>query len=100
MGFPCTICGACCRSIKGVKELAPFDLGNGVCRHLDLQTQRCLIYENRPQICRVDTMYEKVFYKHYSLEEFYALNLKACQKIAGKRGRRRGFENQKTLKIK
>ncbi|WP_104711452.1 YkgJ family cysteine cluster protein [Helicobacter felis] len=86
MGFPCTICGACCRNIGGVKELASFDLGNGVCRHLDPQTQRCLIYENRPQICRIDAMYEKVFYKHYSLEEFYALNLKACQILQEKEG--------------
>ncbi len=31
-------------------------------------------------------MYEKVFYKHYSLEEFYALNLKACQVLQEKEG--------------
>ncbi|WP_104708369.1 YkgJ family cysteine cluster protein [Helicobacter ailurogastricus] len=86
MDFPCTICGACCRNISGVKELAPFDLGNGVCRHLDTATQKCLIYDNRPQICRVDKMYEKVFCQHYSLEEFYTLNLKACQKLQEKEG--------------
>ncbi|WP_104695891.1 YkgJ family cysteine cluster protein [Helicobacter salomonis] len=77
MGFPCTICGTCCRNIGGVKELAHLDLGNGVCRHLDPQTQQCRIYDDRPQICRVDTMYEKVFYKHYSLEEFYQPRRKA-----------------------
>ncbi|WP_104629469.1 YkgJ family cysteine cluster protein [Helicobacter bizzozeronii] len=98
MGFPCTICGACCRNIKGVKELAHLDLGNGVCRHLDPQTQQCRIYDNRPQICRVDEMYEKVYYKHYSLEGFYALNLKACQMLQEKEGveetlRIKNFEN-------
>ncbi len=43
-------------------------------------------------------MYEKVFYKHYSLEEFYALNLKACQILQEKEGveealRIKNFEN-------
>ena len=50
-----------------VKDLKPDELPNGwrrdiafsmiiiptkPCRHLDLKTKRCKIYENRPKICR------------------------------------------------
>ena len=33
--FPCTSCGLCCQNISTVVELKEFDLGNGVCKHLD-----------------------------------------------------------------
>ena len=76
--FPCTVCGACCLHIGGIAELAGFDLGNGICKHLDEKTNTCKIYANRPRICRVDAMFE-TFANSYSRQEFYALNLKACQ---------------------
>ena len=66
-GFPCTSCGACCKNIAGIKELESFDLGNGVCRFLD-SNNMCSIYDSRPSICRVDIMFEKVYFKHYSKE--------------------------------
>lgn len=43
----------------------------------------CSIYDSRPSICRVDIMFEKVYFKHYSKEEFYRLNIEAvglCRK--------------------
>ena len=76
--FPCTLCGACCRHIGKIAELADFDNGNGICKHLDETTNTCTIYANRPKICRVDAMFE-TFANSYSRQEFYALNLKACQ---------------------
>ncbi|MDY5185489.1 YkgJ family cysteine cluster protein [Helicobacter trogontum] len=79
MSFLCTKCGACCRNIRGIKELESYDLGNGVCTHLDIQTNQCKIYANRPMICRVEAMYEKVFFRQYSKEEFYTLNIESCK---------------------
>lgn len=58
MSFPCTNCGACCAQIVG----APYEkwkkwgwlLSNGACKHYEPLTKRCLIYEDRPDECRLD----------------------------------------------
>ena len=44
----------------------------------------CSIYDSRPSICRVDIMFEKVYFKHYSKEEFYRLNVEACKTLQEK----------------
>ncbi|WP_300796397.1 YkgJ family cysteine cluster protein [Helicobacter sp. UBA3407] len=74
-GFPCTHCGICC------KHITNFDMGNGICKHLNLQSNECEIYENRPDICRVDVIFEKVYRKFFSKSEFYALNISACEAL-------------------
>ncbi|MBD5166338.1 MAG: hypothetical protein HDT12_00950 [Helicobacter sp.] len=33
--FACTQCGACCRRIARIAELARFDDGSGICKYLD-----------------------------------------------------------------
>lgn len=91
MDFPCTKCGACCKNIAGIKELESYDLGNGVCKHLDTQSNECKIYANRPMICRIETMYEKVYFRQYSKEEFYALNIEACKVLQEKEGVDKAF---------
>lgn len=78
MEFACTKCGLCCQNIAHIKELRDFDRGDGVCKHLNLKTKECEIYAARPEICRVELMFEKYFYEKYSKKEFYALNAKAC----------------------
>lgn len=77
--FPCAQCGECCRHIDLIPQLAQFDRGDGVCIHLcgDL----CDIYNNRPEICCVDLMYEKHFSKFYSKEEYYRLNSEVCREL-------------------
>ncbi len=82
--FPCSKCGICCKNIDKVPELKPYDLGNGTCKYLDLNTNLCTIYDTRPDICRVDKMYEIHFKNIYSKEEFYELNLKSCEYLQGK----------------
>jgi len=79
--FPCSVCGLCCQNISHVEELKDFDLGNGVCRYLDLNTKKCLIYDERPDICRIDKMYNSLYYKFFSKEEFYIENAKVCNKL-------------------
>jgi uncharacterized protein len=80
-GFPCTSCGACCKSIKGIPFLEEFDRGDGVCKHLDLETNRCLIYEERPLLCQIDRAYEAIFSTQLTLEEYYSLNRNACNEL-------------------
>ena len=79
VSFKCCACGECCRHIGHIVQLHDFDNGNGVCIHLN--GNLCDIYENRPEICRVDAMYEKYFSSIYSREEFYEINKKACDQM-------------------
>ena len=39
------------------------------------------MYEIRPEICRVDIMYERYFKMLYTREEFYQMNIRGCQKL-------------------
>lgn len=59
MSFPCTKCGACCRRVG----LSPFaeDLADrdGSCRHLNADNT-CSIYEQRPDVCRIDLMLDRL----------------------------------------
>lgn len=77
--FNCSMCGECCRHINLIPELTEFDNGSGVCIYL--QGNLCSIYENRPDICNVDVMYEKKFKTKYTKEEFYKVNQDACKEI-------------------
>ena len=77
--FPCDRCGECCRHIERILQLKYFDRGDGVCKYLD--GNLCSIYKNRPDICRVDKMYEQYFYNQYTREEFYRLNVLACNAL-------------------
>ncbi|MFB1344046.1 YkgJ family cysteine cluster protein [Helicobacter pylori] len=70
----------CCKNITGIIELIGFDTGNGVCKFLDLKTNRCKIYESRPLICRIDEAHKKL-YPHILLKEFYAKNAEICNAL-------------------
>lgn len=78
--FPCSRCGICCRHIDRVPQLAEFDTGNGRCRYLQ-DNNLCAIYEDRPDICRVDRMYDICFHEYMSREEYIRRNLEACAEL-------------------
>lgn len=81
IAFPCTQCGACCRHVN-LSELTKFlDRGDGICYHHDLNSHLCKIYENRPEVCRVDTYYEQHVNQKISWEQFVNLNLIACKQL-------------------
>ncbi|RLL39818.1 YkgJ family cysteine cluster protein [Acinetobacter cumulans] len=79
--FPCTQCGACCRHVNLSNQTDFLDRGDGKCRYHDLTTHLCTIYENRPEVCRVDTYYEQHFKQKISWEQFVDLNLIACKQL-------------------
>ena len=62
MPFECEKCGACCRAAN-----CEFLKGN-----------LCGRYENRPLACNIDKLYDTLFYKHFTREEWYAANKIAC----------------------
>lgn len=77
--FKCSKCGECCRHIDLIPALAEYDVGTGKCKYLS--DSLCSIYNNRPDICNVDVMFEKVYSKYYTKDEFYKLNEICCIKI-------------------
>lgn len=95
--FPCTKCGACCRTVgfvsKRFREIPdeqltplekefkyfPYKTANGVCEKYDAAIG-CTIYEQRPSVCSIEKTYERHF-KGSTPEDFIAANKKACAVI-------------------
>jgi len=90
--FPCSGCGLCCQNISKIKELKDYNLGNGVCRYFNLQTNECEIYDNRPDICRIDKMFRMHYHKYFTIEEFYIENAKVCNSLQNKYGIDKSFK--------
>jgi uncharacterized protein len=82
--FPCTSCGLCCQNITNIEELKTYDLGNGTCKYFDCISNECTIYSDRPDICRVDKMFDLVYNKKFTQEEFYIGNAKICNHLQEK----------------
>lgn len=57
------------------------DRGDGTCRHLDEQLGSCVIYEHRPDICRVDRQYALHYRQQMSWEVFVCSNEQACRDL-------------------
>jgi len=77
----CTSCGLCCQHISNVPELIDFDLGNGTCKHYNHIDKSCSIYDNRPDICRVDIMYYNRYHKDFSKNEYIESNAMICNSL-------------------
>jgi uncharacterized protein len=59
--FPCTQCGACCRTTEALEAIGLSVKDDGSCEHLTETADdeghaiyECEIYQDRPDICRVD----------------------------------------------
>ncbi len=77
--FICKECGLCCRSIHLVEQLKDFHNGDGICKYLNLKTNLCEIYNNRPNICNVAKSYELYFSELYSEKEYIKMNYEGCE---------------------
>ena len=62
-----------------VPQLAAFDRGDGVCRHLK-EDNLCEIYDSRPDICNVEKMYS-AFASQMSKDEYYRRMTESCLQI-------------------
>lgn len=85
MPIDCKNCHApCCRHIGSV--MPELDRGDGVCKHLDTETNRCRIYERRPFICDTDRIYARYFEGKVPRAEYDELNRKACEALRSGNG--------------
>lgn len=83
--FPCTKCGACCKLVPD-HILDFFKLPkakHGGCGHLK-DDNSCSIYNDRPDICNVQTMWKKVHSKSITWDQYIEISLKACEKLQEK----------------
>lgn len=79
--FKCDKCGLCCRHLDLFGEAyAHLNRGDGICYHLDLDTNLCKIYSHRPLICNVKDGY-KLFSHLMSYEEFLEKNYQGCKML-------------------
>ena len=91
MTFPCSGCGLCCQNISNIPELSAYNLGNGICQHFDMTKNECQIYDTRPNICRVEKMFELKYKKYFTKEVFYKENAKVCNTLQEKYGLNESF---------
>jgi len=82
--FPCARCGLCCQNVHLAAETRFLDRGDGACQHYDADTKGCAIYNERPDICRVDRYYTTHYAQQYSWDDFVALNLEVCATLQEK----------------
>lgn len=80
MSFPCTRCGLCCQNIEALPELLAFNRGDGVCVHFDVE-KGCLVYSNRPLVCRIDEGYERYAADKMSKHRYLAMNADVCNRL-------------------
>lgn len=65
-GFPCDQCGACCRSID--------------CCFLT-KNNRCSIYSNRPFVCDTKKMFNQIYSRSLSKQEYFSKSRESCNKL-------------------
>lgn len=79
--FPCNQCGLCCENVNLAEETRFLDRGDGTCKYHNATTKTCSIYTERPDICRVDRMYDLRYSHQYTWDEFINLNLQVCDSL-------------------
>ena len=72
--FPCTKCGACCLDVRGLG--LPLGSDGRRCSNLT-SGLTCAVYEDRPEICRVDRMRPPGM----AWEEWHRINTEACGEL-------------------
>lgn len=57
-----------------------YNRGDGTCKYLT-EENTCSIYADRPQICNTDLMYERVYSRFMTRDEFDRINTESCEKL-------------------
>lgn len=79
--FPCNGCGKCCRRVDQSTETDWLDRGDGVCRHFSDDSKQCLIYAQRPLVCRVEDYYVQHLSSKFTWHDFVRINLEICARL-------------------
>ena len=71
-------CGECCRHIHLVKGLKHLQNGDGICKYL--VNNKCSIYNERPELCRYDKVYELVK-NTLTIDEYEKISVQYCEDL-------------------
>lgn len=86
--FICDKCGLCCKYlIKSVdKDLVKSLLSEDEqsCKYYNDIKKTCNIYEDRPLICKVDDLYDKVLSEFMTKEDYYTNQYQCCKLLKDK----------------
>lgn len=74
--FICDKCCECCRNLHKSSLYDELHTGDD-----SIQDNLCLIYENRPLLCRIDDCYEIMFKEKLSYNEYIEFNYKYCNEF-------------------
>ena len=77
MSWSCDKCGLCCKQVGRFPFMQEYDRGDGTCKFLT-EENTCEIYADRPQICNTDLMYERVYSRFMTRDEFDNMNTSVC----------------------
>jgi Fe-S-cluster containining protein len=91
--FPCTRCGACCKSVHLSPATAWLGGADGVCRHLDEHSLTCTIYERRPDVCNVKVMFKRHYESTVTWTAFVVANQRACVELVAQQDALRVIES-------
>lgn len=80
MEWKCTKCGQCCKHVGIVPGFERMAMPDGSCMFLT-PDNLCEIYDRRPKICNVATVYHELYEGRISEEEFYRMTQEACEKL-------------------
>ena len=94
--FICTKCGLCCNMVKTYKENIDkfpswvqelvnefpydYDKRTGRCSQL-ADDNTCMVYENRPDLCNIDKIYDRYHWNWPSRIDWYKQNNRQCNKM-------------------
>lgn len=85
MQFPCAKCGLCCQHVDRSAHTEWLNRGDGICRNLNMNTNLCEIYGDRPEICRIDSSY-KIFSSQISFIKYHIANAEVCNALQEEHG--------------
>jgi Fe-S-cluster containining protein len=63
------------------EETLYLNRGDGICVNFDVGANLCTIYDNRPDICKVDLQYKKNYSDQFTWDEFIQLNIAVCDEL-------------------
>lgn len=78
--FKCDKCGLCCKQVGKFPFMKDYNRGDGTCRYLT-DENTCSIYERRPPICNTELLYERIYSRVMTREEFDRMNTSVCEKL-------------------
>lgn len=84
--FPCSSCGQCCRVVGFMLSLRehmkpedecyeefisfPYEANEGICSQLQ-DDNTCGVFDNRPNLCKSEFMFEKYFSKRLTKNQYH-----------------------------